>query len=155
MRFATPSGKAEFCAAPLPESLFPQIAGVEAPFVLQTLRSHDQYNTTIYGLDDRYRGVYGQREVLFINPQDLAALALEDGELVEIETLWNDGISRKVSGFKLVSYDIPRGNLAAYYPETNPLVPLSSFGDQTHTPTSKSVPVTIRRWQPPLSQRIA
>lgn len=155
MQFDTPSGKAEFCAAMLPEGLFPQLAGAQAPFVLQTLRSHDQYNTTIYGLDDRYRGVYGQREVLFINPQDLAALALDDGDLVEIETLWNDGITRKVSGFKLVSYDIPRGNLAAYYPETNPLVPLSSFGDETHTPTSKSVPVAVRRWQPPQTQRIA
>ena len=155
MQFATPSGKAEFCASMLPDSLFPQIAGEQAPFVLQTLRSHDQYNTTIYGLDDRYRGVYGQREVLFINPQDLTELALEEGDLVEIETLWNDGITRKVSGFKLVSYDIPRGNLAAYYPETNPLVPLSSFGDETHTPTSKSVPVTVRRWQQPQTLRIA
>ncbi|WP_447883751.1 FdhF/YdeP family oxidoreductase [Serratia fonticola] len=145
LRFATQSGKAEFSAAPLPETLFPQIGAEKAPFVLQTLRSHDQYNTTIYGLDDRYRGVYGQREVLFIHPEDLADLGLQDGELVEIETLWNDGVTRKVSGFKLVSYDIPRGNLAAYYPETNPLVPLASFGDGTGTPTSKSVPVAIRR----------
>ncbi|NCG50607.1 FdhF/YdeP family oxidoreductase [Serratia fonticola] len=145
LRFATQSGKAEFSAAPLPETLFPQIGEEKAPFVLQTLRSHDQYNTTIYGLDDRYRGVYGQREVLFIHPEDLADLGLQDGELVEIETLWNDGVTRKVSGFKLVSYDIPRGNLAAYYPETNPLVPLASFGDGTGTPTSKSVPVAIRR----------
>ncbi|MFV9067059.1 FdhF/YdeP family oxidoreductase [Serratia fonticola] len=145
LRFATQSGKAEFCAAPLPDTLFPQIGAKKAPFVLQTLRSHDQYNTTIYGLDDRYRGVYGQREVLFIHPEDLADLGLQDGELVEIETLWNDGITRKVSGFKLVSYAIPRGNLAAYYPETNPLVPLASFGDGTGTPTSKSVPVAIRR----------
>ena len=145
LRFATQSGKAEFCAAPLPDTLFPQIGAEKAPFVLQTLRSHDQYNTTIYGLDDRYRGVYGQREVLFIHPEDLADLGLQDGELVEIETLWNDGITRKVSGFKLVSYAIPRGNLAAYYPETNPLVPLASFGDGTGTPTSKSVPVAIRR----------
>ncbi|MBE0151326.1 FdhF/YdeP family oxidoreductase [Serratia sp. PL7] len=145
LRFATQSGKAEFSAAPLPDTLFPQIGAEKAPFVLQTLRSHDQYNTTIYGLDDRYRGVYGQREVLFIHPEDLADLGLQDGELVEIETLWNDGITRKVSGFKLVSYDIPRGNLAAYYPETNPLVPLASFGDGTGTPTSKSIPVAIRR----------
>lgn len=145
LRFATQSGKAEFSAAPLPNTLFPQIGAQKAPFVLQTLRSHDQYNTTIYGLDDRYRGVYGQREVLFIHPEDLADLGLQDGELVEIETLWNDGITRKVNGFKLVSYDIPRGNLAAYYPETNPLVPLASFGDGTGTPTSKSVPVAIRR----------
>lgn len=140
LRFATPSGKAEFSAAPLPESLFGEL---NAPFALQTLRSHDQYNTTIYGLDDRYRGVYGQREVLFINPQDLAALGLQDGDLVDIETVWNDGIVRKVSGFKIVPYAIPRGNLAAYYPETNPLVPLESVGDGTGTPTSKSVPVKI------------
>ncbi|MFV8869360.1 FdhF/YdeP family oxidoreductase [Serratia fonticola] len=154
LRFATQSGKAEFCAAPLPDTLFPQIGAKKAPFVLQTLRSHDQYNTTIYGLDDRYRGVYGQREVLFIHPEDLADLGLQDGELVEIETLWNDGITRKVSGFKLVSYDIPRGNLAAYYPETNPLVPLASFGDGTGTPTSKSVPVAIRRCAQPPTLRI-
>ncbi len=154
LRFATQSGKAEFCAAPLPDTLFPQIGAEKAPFVLQTLRSHDQYNTTIYGLDDRYRGVYGQREVLFIHPEDLADLGLQDGELVEIETLWNDGITRKVSGFKLVSYAIPRGNLAAYYPETNPLVPLASFGDGTGTPTSKSVPVAIRRCAQPPTLRI-
>lgn len=143
-RFATPSGKAEFSAAPLPQSVTP----VDAPFILQTLRSHDQYNTTIYGLDDRYRGVYGQREVLFMNPDDIAALGLKPGDDVDIETHWNDGIERKVTGFKLVSYAIPRGNLAAYYPETNPLIPLSSFGDGTGTPTSKSVPVSITASQP-------
>ncbi|MFC0225881.1 FdhF/YdeP family oxidoreductase [Serratia aquatilis] len=155
LRFATPSGKAQFSATPLPESLFPQNGAEKPPFVLQTLRSHDQYNTTIYGLDDRYRGVYGQREVLFIHPQDMADLGLLEGELVEIETLWNDGVIRKVSGFKLVSYAIPRGNLAAYYPETNPLVPLASFGDGTGTPTSKSIPVAIRRCALKPSLRIA
>lgn len=152
LRFNTPTGKAEFCAAPLPQSLF---GDLKAPFALQTLRSHDQYNTTIYGLDDRYRGVYGQREVLFINPEDLAALELHEGDLVDIETIWNDGITRKVSGFKIVPYNIPRGNLAAYYPETNPLVPLSSVGDGTGTPTSKSVPVKICRTAPVESLRIA
>lgn len=143
LRFATASGKAEFSHAALPHDLFPQLAGQRVPFTLQTLRSHDQYNTTIYGLDDRYRGVYGQREVVFIHPQDLAELGLKEGDLVDIETLWNDGVTRRVSHFKAISYDIPRGNLAAYYPETNPLVPLSSFGDGTHTPTSKSVPVKL------------
>lgn len=147
LRFNTPNQKANFSAAKLPETLFPQLGAQQAPFTLQTLRSHDQYNTTIYGLDDRYRGVYGQREVLFINPQDIAALGLAEGDNVDIETLWHDGITRKVSGFRLVSYNIPRGNLAAYYPETNPLVPLSSYGDETHTPTSKSVPVAITRSQ--------
>ncbi|KFX07680.1 CbbBc protein [Pectobacterium betavasculorum] len=145
LRFNTLNGKAQFSHAALPDTLFPQLQGSDVPFTLQTLRSHDQYNTTIYGLDDRYRGVYGQREVLFMHPDDIAALGLEDGDLVDIETLWNDGITRIVNGFKLVSYNIPRGNLAAYYPETNPLVPLSSFGDETHTPTSKSVPVSVRR----------
>lgn len=155
LRFATPSGKAQFSAAALPETLRAHPAAELAPFTLQTLRSHDQYNTTIYGLDDRYRGVYGQREVLFIHPQDLAELGLQEGELVEIETLWHDGVVRKVSGFKLVSYAIPRGNLAAYYPETNPLVPLTSFGDGTGTPTSKSIPVTIRRCASAPAWRIA
>ncbi|ASY77477.1 FdhF/YdeP family oxidoreductase [Pectobacterium polaris] len=145
LHFNTLNGKAQFSHAALPDTLFPQLRGSDVPFTLQTLRSHDQYNTTIYGLDDRYRGVYGQREVLFMHPDDISALGLEDGDLVDIETLWNDGITRIVNGFKLVSYAIPRGNLAAYYPETNPLVPLSSFGDETHTPTSKSVPVVVRR----------
>ncbi|MCA6941941.1 FdhF/YdeP family oxidoreductase [Pectobacterium polaris] len=145
LHFNTLNGKAQFSHAALPDTLFPQLQGNDVPFTLQTLRSHDQYNTTIYGLDDRYRGVYGQREVLFMHPDDISALGLEDGDLVDIETLWNDGITRIVNGFKLVSYAIPRGNLAAYYPETNPLVPLSSFGDETHTPTSKSVPVVVRR----------
>ncbi|MFG1172446.1 FdhF/YdeP family oxidoreductase [Erwiniaceae bacterium CAU 1747] len=142
LRFNTPNEKAQFSNAALPVSLFPGL-DVDVPFTLQTLRSHDQYNTTIYGLDDRYRGVYGQREVLFINAQDMEKLGFAAGDNVDIETLWNDGITRKVHGFKLVPYNIPAGNLAAYYPETNPLVPLSSFGDISGTPTSKSVPVKI------------
>jgi len=155
LRFNTLNNKAQFSAAALPDSLFPQLGDTEVPFTLQTLRSHDQYNTTIYGLDDRYRGVYGQREVLFIHPDDMAELGLQAGENVDIETLWNDGITRKVTGFKLVPYAIPRGNLAAYYPETNPLVPLSSFGDGSGTPTSKSVPVKISLSPVVASQRIA
>ncbi|MDW8846267.1 FdhF/YdeP family oxidoreductase [Erwinia sp. MMLR14_017] len=142
-RFNTLNNKAQFSSARMPDSLFPQLGDVEVPFTLQTLRSHDQYNTTIYGLDDRYRGVYGQREVLFIHPEDMEKLGFAAGDNVDIETLWNDGITRKVFGFKLVPYNIPKGNLAAYYPETNPLVPLSSFGDGSGTPTSKSVPVKV------------
>lgn len=155
LRFNTPGGKAHFSAAALPTSLFPQLGDVKVPFTLQSLRSHDQYNTTIYGLDDRYRGVYGQREVLFINPEDMSELGYEAGQNVDIETLWNDGITRRVSSFKLVPYNIPRGNLAAYYPETNPLVPLSSFGDGSGTPTSKSVPVKISLTPEVVTQRIA
>ncbi|WP_010670242.1 FdhF/YdeP family oxidoreductase [Pantoea agglomerans] len=154
LRFNTPSQKAEFNASALPTSLFPNL-DQDVPFTLQTLRSHDQYNTTIYGLDDRYRGVFGQREVVFINPDDMADLGFTEGQNVDIETLWNDGITRRVSGFKLVPYNIPRGNLAAYYPETNPLVPLNSFGDDSGTPTSKSVPVKLELSGALADQRIA
>ncbi|WP_158149277.1 FdhF/YdeP family oxidoreductase [Pantoea agglomerans] len=154
LRFNTPSQKAEFNGSALPTSLFPNL-DQDVPFTLQTLRSHDQYNTTIYGLDDRYRGVFGQREVVFINPDDMADLGFTEGQNVDIETLWNDGITRRVSGFKLVPYNIPRGNLAAYYPETNPLVPLNSFGDDSGTPTSKSVPVKLELSEALADQRIA
>ncbi|WP_038911373.1 FdhF/YdeP family oxidoreductase [Dickeya dadantii] len=154
-RFNTATGHARFGDAPLPDSVVPVSGDAPAPFTLQTLRSHDQYNTTIYGLDDRYRGVYGQRDVLFMHPKDIAALGLRDGDRVDIETLWHDHIERKVTGFRLVGYNIPRGNLAAYYPETNPLVPLSSYGEGTFTPTSKSVPVRITPSETVALQRIA
>ncbi|AMO49622.1 formate dehydrogenase [Enterobacter sp. FY-07] len=151
-RFNTPSGKAEFSAAPLPQSVCPE---TDAPFVLQTLRSHDQYNTTIYGLDDRYRGVYGQRDVVFMHPDDIQSLGLADGDRINIETCSTDGIVRRVEDFRLVAYNIPRGNLAAYYPETNPLVPLTRFGEGTGTPTSKSIPVVITPSRPRDTLRIA
>ncbi|NPE54884.1 FdhF/YdeP family oxidoreductase [Dickeya dadantii] len=154
-RFNTATGHARFGAAPLPDSVVPVSGDAPAPFTLQTLRSHDQYNTTIYGLDDRYRGVYGQRDVLFMHPEDIAALGLRDGDRVDIETLWHDDVERRVTGFRLVGYNIPRGNLAAYYPETNPLVPLSSYGEGTFTPTSKSVPVRITPSETVALQRIA
>ncbi|RZJ02589.1 MAG: FdhF/YdeP family oxidoreductase, partial [Rubrivivax sp.] len=112
-------------------------------FNLFTTRSHDQYNTTIYGMDDRYRGVYGQRRVVFIHAEDLRTLGLKDGDWVDLQTVWDDGQERRADGFKLVSYDIPRGCLAAYYPETNPLVPLESTAISAGTPTSKSIPVVL------------
>ena len=111
--------------------------------ILQTVRSHDQYNTTIYGMDDRYRGVFGQRRVVFIHADDIRALGLRDGDRVDLQTVWDDGPQRKAEDFRLVSYDIPRGNLAAYYPETNPLVPLSAVALDAGTPTSKSIPVVL------------
>jgi len=110
---------------------------------LMTTRSHDQYNTTIYGLDDRYRGVYGLRRVLFANREDIAMLGFEPGQHVDITSVWDDGVERRVEDFMLVEYDIPRGCLGAYYPETNPLVPLSSIADGAGTPTSKSIPVLL------------
>jgi molybdopterin-dependent oxidoreductase alpha subunit len=117
----------------------------ERLMTLMTTRSHDQYNTTIYALDDRYRGVFGQRRVVFVNPADLAMLGFKAGEWVDMTTVWDDGIERRADSFLLVEYDIPRGCIGAYYPETNPLVPLSSVGDVCNTPTSKSIPVLLHR----------
>jgi len=117
----------------------------ERLMTLMTTRSHDQYNTTIYALDDRYRGVFGQRRVVFVNPADLAMLGFKAGEWVDMTTVWEDGVERRADSFLLVEYDIPRGCIGAYYPETNPLVPLSSVGDVCNTPTSKSIPVLLHR----------
>jgi len=117
----------------------------ERLMTLMTTRSHDQYNTTIYALDDRYRGVYGQRRVVFVNAADLAMLGFKAGEWVDMTTVWEDGIERRADSFLLVEYDIPRGCIGAYYPETNPLVPLTSVGDVCNTPTSKSIPVLLHR----------
>ncbi len=145
--WATATGKANF---------YPPVVPLDTPsheararlkdsvvFTLLTTRSHDQYNTTIYGMDDRYRGVYGQRRVVFIHPEDIRQLGMKDGDWVDIQTVWSDGQERRADRFKLVAYDIPRGNLAAYYPETNPLVPLSAVAEAAGTPTSKSIPVIL------------
>ena len=147
--WATASGKAGFYTHPVPRDTPSHLARERVRdtvvFTLLTTRSHDQYNTTIYGMDDRYRGVYGQRRVVFINAQDIRELGMKDGDWVDIQTLWSDGQERRADRFKLVAYDIPRGNLAAYYPETNPLVPLSAVADVAGTPTSKSIPVVLVR----------
>lgn len=145
--WATASGKAAFTPHAVPRDTPTHRARARhadgVVFTLLTTRSHDQYNTTIYGMDDRYRGVYGQRRVVFIHPEDIRALGLKDGDRVHIHTVWDDGQERRAEGFRLVAYDIPRGNLAAYYPETNPLVPLSAVALAAGTPTSKSIPVML------------
>ncbi|MDR5838959.1 FdhF/YdeP family oxidoreductase [Caballeronia sp. LZ034LL] len=144
----TPSGKAQFIVHAIAHDTPIHRARArhgERLMTLMTTRSHDQYNTTIYGLDDRYRGVYGQRHVLFANRDDIDMLGFEPGERVDITSVWDDGVERRVNGFTLVEYDIPRGCLGAYYPETNPLVPLSSIADGAGTPTSKSIPVLLTR----------
>jgi molybdopterin-dependent oxidoreductase alpha subunit len=142
--FATATGRANFSDAALPvETEHQSAAKASDTFVLQTFRSHDQYNTTIYGLDDRYRGVYGERRVIFAHPDDLAALRARLGERVDIVGLHEDGTARRAEDFRLVPFDMPRGSLAGYYPELNVLVPLSTFGEGSDTPTSKSVLVTL------------
>ncbi|MTV37070.1 FdhF/YdeP family oxidoreductase [Duganella radicis] len=144
--WATESGKAQFV---------PQKIVLDTPIrrarakhgqrllVMMTTRSHDQYNTTIYAMDDRYRGVFGMRRVIFINQQDIDMLGMKAGDWVDVESAWDDGVERRAGGFMLVAYDIPRGCIGAYYPETNPLVPLGSVADGAGTPTSKSIPVLL------------
>ena len=142
----TPAGKATFSAGSLPEETVHQQARKGGGrFALQTFRSHDQYNTTVYGLDDRYRGVYGERQVIFINPDDLAAWGAVAGDRVDIIGEYSDGVERKASDYRLVPYDIPRGSVAGYYPELNVLIPLASAGEESDTPTSKSIMVTFRK----------
>jgi anaerobic selenocysteine-containing dehydrogenase len=111
---------------------------------LVTIRSHDQYNTTIYGLDDRYRGVFGRRDVLFMHPQDLAAHGLEHGDLIDIETVSSTRALR-LENITAIEYQIARGSVAAYYPEANVLVPLDYIDKECGTPSYKSIPVRIRK----------
>jgi formate dehydrogenase major subunit len=141
----TRSGKATFSNAELPDQTEHQRAIAEhGTFVLQTFRSHDQYNTTVYGLDDRYRGIYGERRVVFVNPADLDEIGAAAGDRVDIIGKHDDGIKRIAESFRVVPYDLPRGSAAGYYPELNVLVPLSTAGEQSDTPTSKSVLVSFR-----------
>lgn len=142
----TPVGKAWFSAVSLPEETVHQRARRgEGRFALQTFRSHDQYNTTVYGLDDRYRGVYGERQVIFIHPEDLKAMEAKAGDRVDVVGDYADGIERVARNFRFVPYDIPRGSIAGYYPELNVLVPLGSAGEESYTPTSKSIMVSFRK----------
>lgn len=146
----TPAGKAICHTHVLPESILPKRARslvTDNTLIMQTLRSHDQYNTTIYGMNDRYRGIKGERNVVFINPADIQRLGFQEGQSVTLRSLWDDGVERKVSGFKLVPYSIPAGNIATYYPETNPLVPLDSRGEFSHTPTSKSIAIELEAFE--------
>ncbi|MEV6076097.1 FdhF/YdeP family oxidoreductase [Streptomyces sp. NPDC052069] len=135
-RFPTATGKANFTAAPVE---YPELPA--GRLLLQTLRSHDQYNTTIYGLDDRYRGIKGGRRIVMVNPDDAHTLGLPDGAYTDLVSEWKDGAERRAAGFRVVHYPTARGCAAAYYPETNVLVPLGSTADTSNTPASKSVVV--------------
>ncbi|NUS81919.1 MAG: FdhF/YdeP family oxidoreductase [Streptomyces sp.] len=138
--FRTPAGKALFTV-----NDFTMLQAPEGHLVLQTLRSHDQWNTIPYAMDDRYRGIKGGRRVVLVNRGDLADLGLDDGSLVDLVSVWTDGSERRADGFRVVAYPTPRGSAAAYYPETNVLVPLDSVADISNTPTSKSVIVRLER----------
>ncbi|SHK28282.1 oxidoreductase alpha (molybdopterin) subunit [Rubritalea squalenifaciens DSM 18772] len=110
--------------------------------ILQTLRSHDQYNTTIYGLDDRYRGIGNERMILFLNPEDMQELGIKPAQKVRITSHWKDG-ERHAEGFYAIPYEMPRGAAAAYFPEANVLVPASSTAKISNTPTSKAIEITL------------
>jgi molybdopterin-dependent oxidoreductase alpha subunit len=112
--------------------------------LLQTVRSHDQFNTTIYGLDDRYRGIRSGRRVVFVNADDLAELGIDDGEQVDLVSVWTDG-ERRAEDFRVVAYATARGCAAAYFPETNVLVPLDSVAKVSNTPVSKSVVIRLEK----------
>ncbi|WP_238439341.1 FdhF/YdeP family oxidoreductase [Microbacterium sp. JZ31] len=142
-RFTTANGKANFTANPLEYPVIP-----EGRVLLQTLRSHDQYNTTIYGKDDRYRGIHDGRRVVLIHRDDIRELGFAEGEMVDLVSEWRGpgGLEeRRAEEFRLVPYDTPRRNAAAYYPETNVLVPLDSTADVSGTPTSKAVVVRLEK----------
>jgi len=137
----TSTGRANFLiAGGIAED--PPIADGQA-LMLTTIRSHDQYNTTIYSLDDRYRGVFGGRMVVFMNQSDMAERQIVEQSLVELESL-ADPNRRILSGFIVHTYNIPRGSIASYYPETNDLMPLSHFDPLSKTPSAKSIPVIVR-----------
>tara|TARA_B110000914_G_scaffold31459_1_gene24224 strand:+ start:316 stop:2592 length:2277 start_codon:yes stop_codon:yes gene_type:complete len=135
--FNTKSGKAEFKS-----NVISSIKSYEDKFTMMTIRSHDQYNTTIYGLNDRYRGITNGRRIIFMNSKDMKKLNLEKNDLVNITSHY---FNRKITANKwfVVPYDIPEGNVATYFPESNVLIPLDSVADRSNTPTSKSITVSL------------
>ncbi|MCV7431483.1 FdhF/YdeP family oxidoreductase [Mycolicibacterium bacteremicum] len=145
--FPTITGKANFATYPLEWVPVPP-----GRLVLQSMRSHDQYNTTIYGLDDRYRGVKGGRRVVFVNPADIAGFGLAEGDIVDLVSEFTDADGhlqeRRAEAFRVVPYSTPKGNAAAYYPETNPLVPLDHVAARSNTPVSKAIVVRLEKARP-------
>jgi molybdopterin-dependent oxidoreductase alpha subunit len=137
-RFTTPSGKAHFTVHPLPDN--PLQAG---QYMMMTIRSHDQYNTTIYGLDDRYRGVYQERRIVMMNTEDIKAEGLFEGQYVDLTSHF-DGEERQAPNFIVVPYELPRRSAATYFPEANVLVPIDSVAEKSNTPASKSIVITIK-----------
>ncbi len=136
--YPTPSGKAVFT-----RNEFTMLRAPEGHLILQTLRSHDQWNTVPYAMNDRYRGIHNARRVVLVSPADLAALGLADRDLVDLVGVWEDGRERRAPAFRVVSYPTSPGSAAAYYPETNVLVPLDSVADISNCPTSKGVVVRL------------
>lgn len=136
-KFNTPSGKAHFTVNPIPDHRLE-----EGQYILMTIRSHDQYNTTIYGLDDRYRGIHNERRVLLMHPLDIQEAGFKPRQKVDVTSHF-EGQTRMARSWFIVPYEMPRRSLAAYFPEANVLVPLNSVAQKSNTPTSKYVVVTL------------
>ena len=139
--WATPNAKAKFLV--LPGLAVDAEISEPAMLRLATVRSHDQFNTTIYSYNDRYRGVKGDRMVLFMNPGDREARGLEAGASVTLETISDDAIVRRIAGLTIIDYPMSRGAVAGYYPELNPLLPLGHYDPVSGTPAAKSIPVRV------------
>lgn len=138
----TETGKANFL---LPKALHATFDDGSQPDVLRlmTIRSNDQFNTTIYGYDDRLRGIHGSRMIVMMNAEDMARLGVKADDVVRLETVGDDEIVRSLAGLRVIEFDVPRGCIAAYYPETNPLIPLYQHAEESKTPAAKSVPVRV------------
>jgi anaerobic selenocysteine-containing dehydrogenase len=137
-KFPTKSGKAQFKSDALEKFVLE-----EGQLLLTTIRSHNQFNTTIYDLSDRYRGIAGERRVVFLNPDDMTKRGLKTGQVVDLTSHFEDEL-RHAYRFIVVPYPIPKGCAAAYFPEANPLVPLRSVAEKSQTPTSKSLVISIQ-----------
>ena len=137
-RFETDTGLAKFTVHPLPERELD-----DGEFLMMTIRSHDQFNTTVYSNDDRYRGIKGSRRVVMLNPKDIDAHGLQKGQVVDLVSEY-DGVERVAPDFAVVPYDLPRGSAGTYFPEANVLVAVDDYADRSHTPASKSVVIRLR-----------
>ena len=136
-KFNNDIGKAKFTIHPIPRNELEP-----GRYIMMTIRSHDQFNTHIYGLDDRYRGIYNGRRVIFMNADDVKAAGLQQGEIVDLTSHFEDE-ERTARHFQVAPYDLPRGCTATYFPEANVLVPINSVADRSNTPTSKFVIISI------------
>jgi len=136
--FQTPGGKAQFTVHDLPAH---QLEANQ--FLMMTIRSHDQFNTSVYSLNDRYRGISNGRRIVFLNPADIASQGLSARQEVDLVSHF-EGEERVAKGFSIVPYDIPSGCAATYFPEANVLVPIRSVAEKSNTPASKSVVISIR-----------
>ena len=137
-KFNNEIGKAKFTIHSIPRNELEP-----GRFIMMTIRSHDQFNTHIYGLDDRYRGIHNGRRVIFMNPEDVKEAGLIQGQFVDITSHYGENEERVAQHFQIAPYDIPRGCTATYFPEANVLVPINSVADRSNTPTSKFVIISV------------